>query len=258
MIAMKPLIDRSSFLPWRAGVAEHPLMRRGGRPARRWPAAPMVSLPSPPAPLPEGEGNDDENPTDEDPRAQRARLEAILLIAREPLSPRKLAFHANLPDGTAARTLLRRLNERYDGRGYAFRVEGVAGGYQALTRPAYAPWLRRLEVAPAEVRLSPPALETLAVVAYRQPVVRAAVEAIRGVACGEVLRQLMERDLVRIAGRGDDLGRPYLYATTRRFMQVFGLRNLDQLPHAQRLRGAGIAAGSTAGATGGDPPTPAG
>ena len=86
-----------------------------------------------------------------------------------------------------------------------------------------------------EVRLSAPALETLAVVAYRQPVLRAEIEAIRGVQCGEVLRQLIERDLVRIAGRSEELGRPLLYGTTRQFLQVFGLRHLEDLPRPDFL-----------------------
>jgi segregation and condensation protein B len=79
-------------------------------------------------------------------------------------------------------------------------------------------------------------METLAVTAYRQPVLRAEIEAIRGVQCGEVLRQLMERDLVRIVGRSSDLGHPFLYGTTRKFLQVFGLRHLDELPRAAQLR----------------------
>jgi segregation and condensation protein B len=112
----------------------------------------------------------------------------------------------------------------------------VAGGFQLMTRPKFAPWLRRLYSASTEVRLSPPAMETLAVVAYRQPVLRAEIEAIRGVQSGEVLRQLIERDLVRIAGRSDELGRPFLYGTTRQFLQVFGLRHLDELPRADVLR----------------------
>jgi segregation and condensation protein B len=90
-----------------------------------------------------------------------------------------------------------------------------------------------------EVRLSAPAMETLAVVAYRQPVLRAEVEAIRGVQCGEILRQLMERDLVRIAGRSEELGRPFLYGTTRRFLEVFGLRHLDELPRAELAQADG-------------------
>jgi segregation and condensation protein B len=171
-----------------------------------------------------------EDPEEEDPALRMARLEAVLLLAREPLPTRKLSVYANLADGTEARTLLRRLNRRYDERGCAFRAEAVAGGYQILTRPELAPWLRRLDRAPEQVRLTPPAQETLAVIAYRQPVLRAEIEAIRGVASGEVLRQLLERDLVRIAGRSEDLGRPYLYATTRRFLQVFGLGSLDDLP----------------------------
>lgn len=169
-----------------------------------------------------------------DPRL--IRLEAILLLAREPLSSRKLSQYANLADGTEARTLVRLLNEHYDEVGRAFRVEEVAGGYLLMTRPQFAPWLRRLGHVPREVRLSTPALETLAVIAYRQPVLRAEVEAIRGVNCGEILRQLMERDLVRIGGRSEELGRPYLYATTRYFLQLFGLKNLEDLPRGGSFR----------------------
>jgi len=162
-----------------------------------------------------------------------ARLEAVLLVAQEPLSSRRLAQLASLADGTKACTLVRALNQRYDREGSAFRVEEVAGGLQLLSRPQFAPWLRRLQPRPVEVRLSAPAMETLAVVAYRQPVLRADVEAIRGVQCGEILRQLIERELVRISGRSEDLGRPLMYATTKRFLQVFGLRSLDELPRAE-------------------------
>jgi segregation and condensation protein B len=147
-----------------------------------------------------------------------------------------LAWLAHLDDGTRARTLIRKLNQWYDQSGRAFRVEEVAGGYQMLTRQKFATWLRRLGHVPGEVRLSSPALETLAVIAYRQPVLKADIEAIRGVHCGEILRQLMERDLVRIGGRSDELGRPYLYQVTRRFMQIFGIRNLEELPRAEFLR----------------------
>lgn len=163
------------------------------------------------------------------------RLEAILFLSREPLGSRKLAQLAGLADGTKARTLVRALNRRYDAEGSAYRVEEVAGGFQLLTRSKYAPWLRRLSSISVEVRLSAPALETLAVVAYRQPVLRAEIEAIRGVQCGEVLRQLIERDLVRIVGRSEELGRPLLYGTTRQFLQVFGLRHLEDLPRYEFL-----------------------
>jgi segregation and condensation protein B len=168
--------------------------------------------------------------------ARLTRLEAILFLAREPLGLRKLAQLANLADGTEVRTLLRSLAERYDARGCAFQVAQVAGGYQLLSRREFAGWLRPKTPTEREIRLSPPALETLAVVAYRQPVLRAEVEAIRGVACGEILRQLMDRDLLRIVGRSEELGRPLRYGTTKRFLEVYGLSNLDQLPWSDQLR----------------------
>ncbi|WP_321188271.1 SMC-Scp complex subunit ScpB [Roseiconus lacunae] len=167
---------------------------------------------------------------DEDPLDRRMRLEAVLLLAKSPLTTRKLAQMAHLADGTEARTLVRQLNQLYDELGRAVRIEQVAGGYRLLSRAAYAPWLGRLEHLPSAIRLSSPMMETLAVVAYRGPVSRADVEAIRGVACGELLRQLMERDLIRISGRSEELGRPYLYDTTKYFLEVFGLPSTDALP----------------------------
>jgi segregation and condensation protein B len=163
-----------------------------------------------------------------DPALQR--LEAILFAARDPLSTRKLAELANLEDGTRARTLVRILNQEYDRDGRTFRAQEIGGGFQLLTRPQFATWLRRLGHVPGELRLSQPAIETLAVIAYRQPVPKADLEAIRGVHCGEILRLLMARELVRIGGRSDELGRPYLYTTTKRFLQIFGLRSLEDLP----------------------------
>ncbi|MCO8121725.1 SMC-Scp complex subunit ScpB [Stieleria sp. TO1_6] len=166
----------------------------------------------------------------ENPSLRRMRTEAVLLVAKTPLTTRKLAQLAHLADGTEARTLVRQLNQIYDDLGRSVRIEKVAGGFRMLTRAAYAPWLARLGHLPAAVRLSSPMMETLAVVAYRGPVSRADVEAIRGVACGELLRQLMERDLIRIAGRSEELGRPYLYDTTKHFLQLFGLASIDALP----------------------------
>ena len=174
-----------------------------------------------------------ERPDAEEPRIRQMRLEAVLFLAKAPLSARKLSQLAHLADATEARTLVRQLNRIYDEFGRAMRVEQVARGYPILTRPALAPWLARLGHIPSPVRLSTPMMETLAVVAYRQPVSRANAEAVRGVACGELLRQLMERDLVRIVGRSEELGRPYLYGTTNRFLQLFGLPNADALPPIQ-------------------------
>jgi segregation and condensation protein B len=166
---------------------------------------------------------------------QVALVEAVLMAADEPLTSRKLATAAGLRDANAARRLVQRLQELYDRDGTAFQVEELAGGFQLLTRSEYHPWLARLRRAAAEVRLTPAARETLAIIAYRQPIMRADVEAVRGVQSGEVLRQLMEKGLVRISGRDDSLGRPHLYGTTRKFLQVFGLKSLRDLPPAPDL-----------------------
>jgi segregation and condensation protein B len=165
-----------------------------------------------------------------------ALVEAALFAADEPLTPRRLAAVAGLADGTEARRLVRKLQSLYDKDGTAFQVEELAGGFQLLTRPEYHSWLIRLRRTGNELRLSPAARETLAIVAYRQPIMRADIESVRGVQCGEMLRQLMERGLVRIAGRHESLGRPVLYGTTRKFLQVFGLKSLRDLPQVEQLR----------------------
>jgi segregation and condensation protein B len=169
---------------------------------------------------------------------KRDVVEAILFVSREPISARKLASLAELDDPTEARTIARQLNELYDSEQFAYRIEEVAGGMQILTRPQFSPWLRRLELVPAETVLSASMLETLAIIAYRQPVARSEIEAIRGVGSDEALRQLMQRNLVRIEGRSEDLGRAYLYGTTKQFLQLFGLQSLDFLPRAQKIREA--------------------
>ncbi len=164
---------------------------------------------------------------------QLTRVEAVLFLARQPISARKIAQIAGLDSGTQVRALLRRLNKLYDEKRMAFRVTEVAGGFQLRTRPCFEPWISRLVKDPHQTRLSPPALETLTVIAYRQPILRAEIESIRGVQCGEVIRQLLERGLIRVVGRSEDLGRPYLYGTTPRFLEMFGLRGLDDLPHPE-------------------------
>ncbi len=170
--------------------------------------------------------------------AKMARLEAVLLIADAPCAPRRLAQLAGLADATEVRTLVGRLNQAYDLGNTPFRVERVAAGYRLFTRPEYALWLGKLHQRQAELKLSPPALETLTVIAYRQPITRADIEAVRAVQCSEMLKQLMERGLVRMAGEDDSLGRPFLYETTRKFLETFGLRELEDLPLARQLRPA--------------------
>lgn len=175
-----------------------------------------------------------------------ARLEAALFLAREPLTTRRLAKLARLPDGTRARTLLKELRRLHDAAGTAFRVEHIAGGFQLLTRAAFGPWVRRLGDQVTGARISTAAMETLAIVAYRQPVTRAEIESIRGVGSEEMLRQLMERDLVAIAGRAEDLGRPHVYVTSRRFLTVFGLPRIEDLPPMEPAPDAPSAAAADA------------
>lgn len=128
-----------------------------------------------------------------------------------------------------------RLNAGYEATGRAFRIVQVAGGHQVMTQPEHGDVLARLRGDRQMSRLTPAALETLAIIAYRQPVLRADLEAIRGVACGEVLRGLLERRLVRIVGRAEELGRPMLYGTTKEFLQIFGLGSLKDLPKSEDL-----------------------
>ncbi|MCA9112521.1 MAG: SMC-Scp complex subunit ScpB [Planctomycetaceae bacterium] len=165
-----------------------------------------------------------------------ARLEAALLVANGAISTRKLTNVAMLADTTEVLTLIDQLNVAYDQSRSAFRIERVATGFQMLTRPKFAPWLDRLHNRQTHLKLSAPAMETLAIVAYRQPITRADIEAIRGVASTEMLKQLMERNLVRIAGEDTSLGRPYLYGTTRHFLEHFGLRSPSDLPMAEQLQ----------------------
>ena len=178
-----------------------------------------------------------------------ARLEAVLLVADSPLSPRRRAQWATLADATEARTLIARLNAAYEQSGTPFRVERVAAGYRLFTLPQFAFWLGKLHHREADLKLSPPSLETLTIIAYRQPITRADVEAIRGVQCSEMIKQLMDRNLVRIGGEDDSLGRPFLYETTRKFLETFGLRDLEELPLGDRLRRPAVTVATPASAT---------
>ncbi|MBM3970053.1 MAG: SMC-Scp complex subunit ScpB [Planctomycetes bacterium] len=165
-----------------------------------------------------------------------ARLEAVLFVADEPLPIKRLVQLATLADSEEAQQLIDRLNLAYDTRGSTFRVERVATGLRLLTRREVVFWLDKLHQRKAALKLTPPMLETLAIVAYRQPLTRADLEAVRGVQSSEMLKQLIERELVRIAGEDDSLGRPFLYETTRKFLELYGLQSLDDLPMAERLR----------------------
>ncbi|HUP02008.1 MAG TPA: SMC-Scp complex subunit ScpB [Gemmatimonadota bacterium] len=172
---------------------------------------------------------------DDAPPSAGEIVEALLFATDEPLTARGLA--ALVGDATPAviEDVIAALNADYLRERRAFRIEPVAGGYQIVTRSAFAPWVRRLRASPPTPRLSQAALETLAIVAYKQPVSRAELEAIRGVSVDGVLRTLVERELVTIAGRGEGLGRPLLYGTTAHFLEYFGLTGLDALPRPEEL-----------------------
>ncbi len=162
-------------------------------------------------------------------------LEAILFATDEPLPENKLA---GIVETTAkqVRESIESLNARYEAHHHAFRIEQIAGGYQMLTQPLYNAWLKKMMRVRGDNKLSPAAMETLAIIAYKQPIIRADIEAIRGVAVGEVIRSLMYKGLVKIAGRAEILGRPMLYGTTKKFLEIFGLNSLKDLPKAEDLK----------------------
>ena len=162
-------------------------------------------------------------------------VEALLFASEAPLSAAELARADEALDEEVVEAALAELRDEYDQADRAFQIFEVGGGYQLLTRPEYAPVLERFDSVPTAQRLSGPALETLAILAYRQPVGRAEVEEIRGVGAGGVLKTLQERGLIEVVGRGDGLGRPLLYGTTQFFLQHFGFRSLDDLPRSEEL-----------------------
>ncbi len=163
-------------------------------------------------------------------------VEAVLFASDAPLPLSKIVSILGVGSARDVRNHIKALNEKYERMGASFRIEQIASGYQMLTLPVYNTWIRRLKQTKQDSRLSQPALETLAVVAYKQPVVRAEIEAIRGVSAGEMLNRLRELGLIKIVGRAEDVGRPMLYGTTRRFLEVFGLSSLDDLPRVEELQ----------------------
>ncbi len=160
-------------------------------------------------------------------------VEALLFASDTPLEAERIREVLDLGDAAEARALIDALRERYAAADGALAVVEVAGGFRMVTRPEIAPWLLRLAKTRAKARLSRPSLETLAIVAYRQPVSRPEVDALRGVNSDAVLDNLLDRRLVRISGRKEAPGRPFLYETTREFLVAFGLRDLGDLPKVE-------------------------
>lgn len=179
-----------------------------------------------------------------DPSSIAASIEAVLISRSRPISAEGLAKGLGLvteqmepPErkavGEAVLAAVDALNEQYEATGRAFRIERVAGGLRVVTLTAFAAALEAFNTTESSSRLSRPAIETLAIIAYRQPVARAQIESIRGVACGEVLRSLLERRLIAVVGRAEELGRPMLYGTTKQFLQAFGLGSIQDLPERE-------------------------
>jgi len=167
------------------------------------------------------------------PAVDMRLLEALLLSTHHPLTAGRLAELMDLPVTKPVRQAVNDLNLQYEESHRAFRIEQVAGGYQILTLPEFGDYLKKLHQKEIDAKLTKAALETLAIIAYKQPILRADIEAIRGVACGETIRNLMEKRLVNIAGRAEEPGRPILYGTTKRFLEVFGLNGLKDLPQSE-------------------------
>ena len=179
-------------------------------------------------------------------------VEALLFATDRPLTPKAIAqaLHGEAAkfsptpetttfektDVTEVEAAIEQLNERLTAEGSSLMVQGIAGGYVIKTRQDFAVWTNRLFDAPKAPRLSQPGLETLAVIAYRQPIGRAEIESVRGVAVDGVVATLLERKVIRVAGRSEQPGRPLLYETTPLFLELFGLKGLDELPNADELR----------------------
>jgi len=217
-----------------------------GNPEPASPQEPPQDSPEPAAPseedaaeLPDGAVEADAADDSGEVTINAGVLEAMLFSTHHPLTGGQLAELLDAPSTKPIRKAIRMLNEQYEHAGRCFRIEQVAGGFQMLTLPIYGEALQTLHHREADSRLTKSALETLAIVAYKQPILRADVEAIRGVASGETIRSLMEKHLVKIAGRAELPGRPILYGTTRRFLEVFGLNSLRDLPQADTQNRAG-------------------
>ena len=166
----------------------------------------------------------------------KSAIEALLFAAGEPLTVKRITDAIKGTDPKDIRALLKSLQEEYDEHKRGFALEEIAGGFQLLSRPEYAEYVSQLIRTRVQGKLSQAALETLAIIAYRQPIGRADIENIRGVQAGPLLRTLLDRKLIRIVGRQEVPGRPFLYGTTKQFLERMGLKALNDLPRIEELR----------------------
>src|SRR5881628_2134627 len=174
-----------------------------------------------------------------DERALKGILEALVFVSQEPLSVDRLVTVLGRVSKADVVKTMRCLQEDYNQEGRGLQLVEVAGGFRFVTRSDVAPWVKRLDKVKSAPKLSRSALESLAIIAYKQPIVRAEIEEIRGVETSSVLRTLLERKLVRMVGRKDVPGRPILYGTTKYFLEHFGLRDLSELPPLREFKELG-------------------
>ena len=167
-------------------------------------------------------------------------IESLLFVAQEPLTIDRFKKILEQAETREIRQALEEISVEFEARKGGFYLDRVAGGYQVRSRPEYSDWIKKL-LQPKPFRLSKAALETLAIIAYKQPVIRSDVEHVRGVDCGGVLKVLLERGFIRVMGRKEIPGRPLIYGTTRRFLEVFGLETLKDLPTPKEIEELGDA-----------------
>jgi segregation and condensation protein B len=185
------------------------------------------------APSPSGEEDDRAAP--KKPKPGKEAVEALLFATDTPLSARQIAtFLGKRVKPSQVKAWVKELTGEYEGSARAFHVTEIAGGYCLLTKPAFHAYVSRLHASEKSSRLSEAALDTLAVVAYKQPILKADVNQIRGVESGPILKALLEKGLIRAVGRADTLGRPILYGTSRKFLDEFSLSSLKDLPKMDR------------------------
>ena len=162
-------------------------------------------------------------------------VEALLFAVQEPISVRKISEIIEGTEAKEIREVIQQLREEYDTHDMVFQIEEIANGFQLLSRPEYHEWISKIRKKSGESKLSQQALETLSIIAYKQPIIRADIEAIRGVQSGQMIRTLIEKGLVKITGRDEVLGRPLLYGTTTKFLDHFGLKSIKDLPKVEDL-----------------------
>jgi segregation and condensation protein B len=206
-------------------------------------AEPDIAMP---APLSNGHlagseapGNDDDAARAVVARELKAIVESLLFVSQEPLSIQRLTAVIGDVSKAEVSQALRSLGEELEQDGHGIRLAEIAGGFRLVTKQEYASWIKRLDKSKSAAKLSRSALESLAIIAYKQPIVRSEIEAIRGVETSGVVRTLLERKLVRIVGRKEVPGRPIMYGTTKYFLEHFGLNDLSQLPPLREFKELG-------------------